>query len=277
MLVLRQGAYGFLVNTPMGEALPDDPVAAARAVAKSAASEKVTLTEAIVAMQRLITERFSHETLVNIPGSGNTFTEVHAQSEAVYVQFSRYDFKDTRQNFSKVLEAKLRKVETQLAAFADRDRVWEGMRAFVDAVLAILNARVPTPDGKPWFTNALQTAMSFSVSWGDPGAHDVAYVRVEDDVPVLRIWRSATTLDALTPDRAADLVAQRIKQFTVDRLVPGARYRLLERFVRARGEIVTFEGRIDYDNHWIVYKFIATDGTSFETEDAETERYLEPA
>ncbi|HEX4513375.1 MAG TPA: hypothetical protein VH054_07560 [Polyangiaceae bacterium] len=277
VLVVRQGAYGFLVNTPMGESLPDDPAAAARAVANGVSSDNVTLTEAVVAMQRLIAERLSHETLVNIPGSGDTFSEVHARSEAVYVQFSRLDAMETRANLSKVLEAKLRHVQSQLAAFADRDRVWENMRAFADALLAIANARVPTPDGKPWFTNAWPTAMSFSISWGERGVHDVAHVRVEDDVPVLRIWRTATRLDSLTPERAADLLAHRITQRTADRLVPGARYRLRERFVRARGEIVTFEGRFDYDNHWVVYKFIAEDGTSFETEDAETERYLEPA
>jgi tetratricopeptide (TPR) repeat protein len=278
LLVVHQAAYGFLVNTPMGEPLPDDPAAAAHAVAASAASETVSLTEAIVEMQRLIAERFSHPTLVNIPGSGNTFSEVHAQSEAVYVQFSRTGPMETRPNLAKLLEAKLRNVESQLAAFANRDRVWESLHAFTHALLAILNARVPTPDGKPWFTNApaRRTFLTCSVAWGNPGEHEIAHVCVEDDVPVLRIvgHRNATPLDSLTPDRAADLLAHRITQLTVDRLVPGAQYRLIERFVREPGELVTFDERIDYDNHWIAYKFTAADGTSFETSDAETERYL---
>jgi hypothetical protein len=278
LLVVHQSAYGFLVNTAMGEPLTDDPAAAARAVAASAASEQVSLTEAIVDIQRLIAERFSHPTLVNIPGSGNTFSEAHAQSEAVYVQFSRTGPLGTRPNLAKLLEAKLRNVESQLTAFANRDRVWESLHAFTHALLAILNARVPTPDGKPWFTNAPERRMflTCSVAWGKPGDHEIAHVCVEDDVSVLRIvgHRNATPLDSLTPDRAAELLAHRITQLTVDRLVPGAKYRLIERFVREPGEIVTFDERIDYDNHWTAYKFTAADGTSFETSDTETERYL---
>jgi tetratricopeptide (TPR) repeat protein len=277
VLVLCKYVYTFGVSTGNGSPLPDDPVRAAKAVRGSVESENVSMIEMAYAMSLAIRERFAHETVINIPGTPD-FVEVHLKSEACYVGFARGG-SEKRKDLATVIEARLPDVERQLAEHRLLPAREARMKKVAGDLLAVLAKRVLAPDGGPF-----RLSGHYTIGWGSALlAHDVATLLLSDGRVTLRIGLRETEDDAIDVEAAADLIQERLTQLTADRLVEGARYRVLKPFAgKKQGDIISYDHYAPYDNHWLVHVFRAEDGKTFEVEANDAailalEEYLAPA
>jgi tetratricopeptide (TPR) repeat protein len=264
VVVVRRFVYGFGVNTPEGKALPDDPDAAANAARGLLASDNVSMTEAALSLCDAIRERLSHDAVINIPASGGDFLEVHVRSEACYVHFGR-GAGGRRADLPTTIARLVENVREQLAAHARAPLLCDRMKNLVDQLMAVLQQRVPAPDGTPYRVGeaGLVATRTYTVYWGERAeAHNVAVLSLWEGRVTLAIGARSFALDDIDVGAAADLIAKRLATLTPDRLTPGARYRLLRPFGgRKRGEVITYECLAEWDNHWAEHIFTAADGT----------------
>jgi tetratricopeptide (TPR) repeat protein len=281
-LVIVRGA--FLVNTPSGAALPDDdPEAAAKAVHGSADSEDVTMIEAALAMHDAIKERLGLETVINVPGAGNEFLEAHVRSDAIYVHFGRGS-QGVRRKLWGAIDTKLRDVERQVEQHARAPALDARMEKLMRELLGAVQRKTQAPDGAGFRLESFGLVpRTFSLRWGSSSSrHEVARLISLDEGVTLSVGDARTPLDAIDVEQSAEAIAERLTWLTADRLTEGGCYRVLQPFAgQKRGDVVTYDGLDERDNHWNVHVFKTADGSVIEIEDGDIvirtlEKYLAP-
>ncbi len=162
-------------------------------------------------------------------------------------------------------------VRAQHEAYRLRVSLSASVRSLADALASRLGAHlsrrcVASGRGGTSYESALSAHIVFE---DDPRrtlatieAHDGA-VRVHAGVPGVGGWDGhGTDADAMLEGVAA-AVARAESTLTLDRLVPGSRYRVIGKLRGfARGEVVRFEGFDDIDNHYGEYIFVTDGGRS---------------